>query len=121
MRLEITATAYQDLDEIEAYTVRVWGAAQAEKYLDSIYAAIDRIMEAPSHLLKSNARISANLVFYRVEKHLIFCDLNEDCLSVLTIQHAARDLPSRLAKFEASLPSDAAILHKKAQATRKNA
>jgi plasmid stabilization system protein ParE len=113
MRLEITATAYQDLNDIEAYTLGVWGAKQAEKYLDALYAAMDRIMEDPLHLLKSDDRISAHLVFYRVEKHFIFCDVTEDRVSVLTIQHAARDLPARIAELETSLPTEAEMLHKK--------
>lgn len=114
MRLEITARAYQDLDEIEAYTLRVWGPQQSEKYLDTIYAAIDRIMENPSQLLKSNDRISENLFFYRVEKHFIFCDADENRLSVLSIQHVARDLVARIGELEANLPKEAEILHKKA-------
>lgn len=114
MRLEITASAYQDLDEIEAYTLRVWGPQQSEKYMNTIYAAIDLIMESPGQLLRSDDRISENLFFYRVEKHFIFCDVDENRLSVLSIQHVARDLPVRIGELEASLPKVAEILHKRA-------
>lgn len=112
--LEITASAYQDLDEIEDYTTRTWGAAQAERYLGILYAGIDRIMANPVKVLRHDDRISEHLVFYRVEKHFIFCDLSDDRLSVLSIQHAARDLPSRIAELESQLPEEAEILHKQA-------
>lgn len=112
--LEITASAYQDLDEIEDYTIRTWGAEQAERYLNILYAGIDLIMENPDKVLKHDDRISEHLVFYRVEKHFIFCDLSDDRLIVLSIQHVARDLLSRIAELESRLPEEAEILHQKA-------
>lgn len=115
MRLEITVGAYQDLDEIEAYTARVWGPQQAEKYLNTIYAALDRLLESHGQFLKSDNRISENLFFYRVEKHFIFCDIDKDRLSILSIQHVARDLPARIGDLESRLAEEAAVLHQKAK------
>ena len=109
--LEITANAYQELDEIEEYTEKVWGPAQAERYLNALYAGIDRVMANPGLLLKQDDRISEHLYFYRIEKHFIFCDVSDEHLIVLSIQHAARDLPTRIAELESSLSEEVEILH----------
>ncbi|WP_412057374.1 type II toxin-antitoxin system RelE/ParE family toxin [Bartonella sp. DGB2] len=115
MQLEITFNAYADLDEIALYTTQYWGQKQAEKYLSLIYLAIDRIMENPRALLRSDSQISKNLFFYRVEQHFIFCDLSPKRLTVLTIQNAARDLPARLLDLEKSLKEEAIMLHYRLQ------
>lgn len=117
--LEITASAYEDLDEIESYTTKVWGNAQAEKYLDALYAGIDRMMANPSLCLRQENCISTHLFFYRVEKHFIFCDVTDDRLIVLSIQHAARDLPTRIAELEAALPEEAEMLHERVSRVRR--
>jgi hypothetical protein len=53
------------------------------------------------------------LRFYRVNKHLLVCDVEADAVLLLTVIHASRDITSRLAEMEPTLAAEVEMLHAK--------
>jgi toxin ParE1/3/4 len=108
--LFLTRRAIADLGEIKAYSVEVWGLRAAQAYLAKFEHGFDRLRVAPE-LLRFKQEISGCLLFYRVEKHWLVCDIIEDDLYVLAVRHGSMDLPQRIRKLEPQLELEAQILH----------
>lgn len=108
----LTERALSDLREIETYSIQEWGRRTADKYLADIEAALSRIKEKPD-LLRSEPGLHPQLTFYRVNKHLLVCDADSGAVLVLTVIHASRDIPSRLAELQPSLTAEVELLRSK--------
>lgn len=111
-RILLTERALQDIRDIETYSIERWGAATARKYIDGIESALDRIVEKPD-LVREEPQFAASLRFYRVQKHVLVCDVQDDAIYVLTVVHTSMDIPSRLAKLRPQLALEARLLHEK--------
>ncbi len=96
----------------------VWGKEAAAKYIVDMEAALSRLQEKPD-LLREHEEFHPDLRFYRVNKHLLVCDVQHKAIFVLTVIHASRDIPSRLAELEPTLVTEVELLHKTLQRTRK--
>ncbi len=110
--LALTRRALADLREIERYSVKEWGRKAADRYLDEIEAALNRLRENPT-ILQMEPEFSPGLWFYRVQKHVLACDLNKNQILVLTVLHTSMDLPARLQELEPRLMAEAAWLREK--------
>ncbi|MDP1799554.1 MAG: type II toxin-antitoxin system RelE/ParE family toxin [Planctomycetaceae bacterium] len=110
--LALTRRALADLREIERYSVKEWGRKAADQYLDEIEAALNRLRENPT-ILQMEPEFSPGLWFYRVQKHVLACDLNKNQILVLTVLHTSMDLPARLQELEPRLMAEAAWLREK--------
>ena len=69
-KIEITARAFDDLAEIENYSIKTWGQKIADKYLDDIAVGI-KLLQENSGLLQEFEEFSANLKYYRVKNHFL--------------------------------------------------
>ena len=101
-----------DLAEIERYSVGEWGRKTADKYLDDIQSALDRLKEDP-HVLRLEPDLSPGLYFYRVRKHFLVCDYTGEMIIVLTVIHTTMDIPARLAELEPRLESEVRLLRQR--------
>ncbi len=110
-KLLLTHRALRDLAEIESYSVQEWGRRAANKYPADIEAALGRLEQA-TDLLRPELGGHSKLCFYRVNKHLLACDKDTKAIIVLTVIHASRDIPSRLAELEPSLSAEVELLRK---------
>jgi toxin ParE1/3/4 len=108
----LTERALADLRDIERYSIGQWGRKTAEKYLNDIELALDRLRENPG-LLRLEPDFAPGLFFYRARKHVLVCDVQGQNLTVLTVIHTSMDLPARLAELEPRLTVEAQLLHKK--------
>ena len=108
--------ALSDLREIERYSVKEWGRKAADKYLDDIAAALDRLSENPE-ILHIEPDLIPGLYFYRVRKHILVCDFQGENVIVLTVIHTSMDLPARLVELEPRLVSESQILQAKPRKT----
>jgi toxin ParE1/3/4 len=108
----LTERAISDLREIERYSVKQWGRKTADKYLDDITWALDRLRENPG-ILRLEPDLAPGLFFYRVRKHVLVCDVEGQTVTVLTVVHTSMDIPTRLAELEPRLIAEAEILHEK--------
>lgn len=111
-RVELTQRAVTDLREIEQFSVMEWGRKTADKYLDDIAAGLDRLSENPD-ILRLEPDFAPGLYFYRVKKHVLVCDYNDNVVFVLTIIHTSMDLPARLLELEPRLVAEAQLLRRK--------
>ena len=109
--LLLSQHALQDLAEIEAFSIATWGKRTANKYLAGIEAALCRVRENPE-LLRREDGLHKHLRFYRIEKHLLVCDVQPGTIILLTVVHASRDIPSRLAELEPTLAAEIELLRK---------
>lgn len=111
-KLLITQRALSDINEIEAYSVVEWGRSTATKYLADIEAALLRVQQSPG-LLRPEEDLHPALQFYRVNKHLLVCDVQSQAIFLLTVIHASRDIPCRLAEMAPTLAVEVELLQAK--------
>ena len=110
-KLFITDRALRDIAEIEQYSVKEWGRKVANKYVSDFESALVRIQE-DSELLRAESDLHPDLRFYRVNKHLLVCDVQPKAIFLLTVIHASRDIPSRLAEMQPALAAEVELLRK---------
>ncbi|MCA9259971.1 MAG: type II toxin-antitoxin system RelE/ParE family toxin [Planctomycetales bacterium] len=110
-RLFVTEKALRDISEIERYSVSEWGRKVASAYLSDIESALVRISEN-CELLRAESDLHPDLRFYRVNKHLLVCDVQAKSIFLLTVIHASRDIPSRLAEMQPTLAAEVELLRK---------
>ena len=111
VQLLLTQRALRDIHEIEAYSPAVWGKPTASRYLADIEVALVRLVGQPD-LLRPEPDFHPALRFYRVNKHLLVCDVQPQTIVVLTVINASRDIPSRLAELAPTLTHEIEILHR---------
>ena len=88
------------------------GVDQAAKYISDIETGLTLLQES-SALLRAEEELHPELRFYRVNKHVLVCDVQQDTIFLLTVNHASRDIPSRLAEMQPSLMMEIELLHQK--------
>lgn len=111
-RVVFTQRALSDLRAIEQFSVKEWGRKTADKYLDDLEAALDRLRENPD-ILRLEPDFAPGLHFYRIKKHFLVCDYQDDLVIVLTIVHTSMDLPVRLLELEPRLAIESQLLRTK--------
>lgn len=108
----LTERALSDLREIDRYSVKKWDRKTADRYLDSVELALDRLQTNPE-LLCQEPELAGGFYFYRLQKHLLICDYEEDIVTILTVVHTSMDIPTRLAELAPQLAEEVEFLHKK--------
>jgi plasmid stabilization system protein ParE len=108
-RVQLTQRALGDLREAEQFSIREWGRKTAVRYLDDIAKALDRLQEDPE-ILRLEPDFAPGLYFYRVKKHFLVCDYQDDFIIVLTVIHTSMDLPARLLELEPRLATETQML-----------
>lgn len=108
--IHLTERTLQDLVAIEEYSTDQWGKRVGNRYVDDIEAALQRTSENPD-VLQAEPDFHKNLYLYRVNKHLLVCDMQPGSVFVLTVLHANRDIPERLAELEPALKLEVELLH----------
>lgn len=111
-RVFLTERALSDLDGIERYSIKQWGRKVVDRYLGDIAAALDRIRDQPE-ILRLEPEFALGLHFYRVNKHILVCDVNQRLIIVLTVIHTSMDLPTRLQELEPQLMAEVEFLRNK--------
>jgi toxin ParE1/3/4 len=108
----LTERALADIRNIESYSLEEWGRKTAEKYLDDMATALDRLKANPQ-ILQLEPAFATGLFFYRVRKHFLVCDFDGRTVIVLTVIHTSMDIPTRLAELQPRLIAEAQFLHNK--------
>lgn len=89
-RLRLTPAARGDLSQIWDYTEETWGAAQAEKYLGELYAAMQRLVADPDRG-RACYEIRQGYRRFAIERHVIFYRAETDGLDVIRVLHQRMD------------------------------
>jgi toxin ParE1/3/4 len=117
-KLLLTDRALRDISDIEAFSIGQWGKRTASKYVADLEEALVRVQQRPE-LLRPEAEFHPDLRFYRVNKHLLVCDVQPKAIFLLTVIHSSRDIPSRLAELQPVLAAEVELLRKKLRARTK--
>lgn len=71
------------------------GKDVAQKYLNNIEEALNRLREYPP-LLRQNDDISPHFSFFRVKDHFLVCTRKDDHVYGFSVFYGRMDLPARL-------------------------
>lgn len=118
-KLLLTERALHDIAEIERYWIEQFGRKTANRYIKDIEEALSRLQENPI-LLRAEEDLHGELQFYRVNKHLLVCDVQQGTIFLLTVIHASRDILNCLAEMQPNLTLEVELLRKKLANRRKN-
>jgi len=118
MAIQLTNRTLQDLISIEDYSIDTWGKKVAARYMDDFESALQRISDNPG-LLRSEPNLHEYLYFYRVNKHLLVCDIQPTAIFVLTVLNANMDIPERLLQLEPTLNLEVEMLHEQLAKSKK--
>ena len=110
LTIQLTERTLQDFVSIEEYSIKVWGKKVAARYMSDFESALQRISDNPG-LLRSEPNMHEHLYFYRVNKHLLVCDIQPKSIFVLTVLNATMDIPQRLLELEPTLKLEVEVLH----------
>jgi len=111
-RVHVARRALRDIDAIDRYSIAQWGSQVADEYIAAIDQALETLGGNPTSL-RSRDDISAHLLFYRVRKHFLVCDILDGEVYVLAVVHGSMDLPARIAELEPMLIAEAEALHRR--------
>ena len=89
-RCALRPRAQRDLEDIWDHTVRTWGAAQAEKYLRQIEAALATITRDPQ-IGRSCDDIRAGYRRFPTGSHIVFYRIDAEVIDVVRILHQRMD------------------------------
>jgi toxin ParE1/3/4 len=117
-KLLLSERALRDIADIEAYSIAQWGTRTAGKYIVDLEQAMARVKENPQ-LLRPQADFHTDLRFYRVNKHLLVCDVQPKAIYLLAVIHASRDIPNRLVELQPMLAAEVELLHRKLNERKK--
>ena len=110
--IKLTDRAFDDLDEIEQYSITQFGHQIANKYIADIEQGL-HLLQENSQLLQSVEGFSSRLKYYRIRNHFLICTEIKDILFVLTIKHVQMDVINRIAKLEPTLLLEVEVLLKR--------
>ena len=116
--LLLTDRSLSDIAEIERFSIEQWGKKTAARYIADIEAALLLLQENPA-LLRAEDDLHPELRSYRVNKHLLVCDVQQSTIFLLTVIHASRDIPDRLAEMQPSLTQEVELLHQNLSMSKK--
>ncbi len=91
IKVKLSDLAVADLVDIEDYTARTWGGAQADKYLGQLEQRFYWLAEHV-HLGKFRTDIAQELYSFPEGRHIIFYRFNGDMLEVARLLHRSMDV-----------------------------
>jgi toxin ParE1/3/4 len=90
MKVKLSARAQQDLIDIYATGVRLFGVAQADRYQDGIEAAFDFIADYPFASRERPGAVRAARV-HPYKSHLVVYCVQSDGVFVVRVRHGHED------------------------------
>ena len=98
MRLRLSRRAYADLDSIYADTIARWGQAQADRYLNALWAALEKVAATPERWrLRDDLHPGCRICFSG--RHAILFRIHRGRAEIARVLHDAMD-------FRRHLPGD---------------
>jgi len=92
-RDRLTPRAEADLVSISVHTRETWGPAHEERYVRQIFARLEWLAENPK-LGHEREDIAPGYRSFPEGRHVIFYLICSDFIDIISIPHAARDLPN---------------------------
>ena len=89
-KYRLTRRAEADLEDIFEYTLRMWGAAQAESYVRKILQSFDRLASQPN-MGRLREEIAPPVRLLHVERHLVIYRSIDVGIEVIAVTHDRRN------------------------------
>ena len=86
MEIRLTRTASRNLEDIYFYTLREFGAVQAERYRQRLDEAFRRLALFPQMGVRSTGRTRR----FEVESHLVFYRIEQSALVISRVLHSSQ-------------------------------
>lgn len=91
LKIRLSKTAENDLENIWRYTLVNWSENQAQKYISLIEQGLHLLLDNP-FLGKLRPDIKAWYRAFQIEKHLVFYLVSDNYIDVLAIPHIRMDV-----------------------------
>jgi len=105
----LTDRAFENISEIEEYSISTWGKKVADKYLDDMELGL-KLLQENAGLLQDFEEFSGKLKYYRIKNHFLICTEIENKLVVLTVKHVQMDIINLLNQLEPTLAIEVDLL-----------
>jgi toxin ParE1/3/4 len=90
LKIRLTQTAEQDIEDIWIYTISEWGEDQADNYVALIEKGFSQVLDNP-YIGKVRPDVKNGYRALQVKKHLIFYRVGTEFIDVLGIPHIRMD------------------------------
>lgn len=90
LKIRLSQTAEQQLEDIWFYTLSEWSEEQANQYVGSIEQGIRRLLEYPL-LGKARPDINKEIRVLQIQKHSIFYRVSSEYVDIIGILHGRMD------------------------------
>ena len=95
MRMRLSKLALGDLDSIYSDTVEKWGREQADRYVGAIWAAFEKVAQAPERWrLRAELHPGCRICF--IGRHAILYRIHEGRVEIARVLHDAMDFPRHI-------------------------
>jgi toxin ParE1/3/4 len=92
MRLRLSKLAHTDLDSIYTETIAKWGQVQADRYINGLWDALERVATIPERWrLRDDLYPGCRIYFSG--RHAILCRIHEGRVEIACVLHDAMDFP----------------------------
>lgn len=93
--MRLSKLAFGDLDSIYSDTVEKWGREQADRYVGAIWAAFEKVAQAPERWrLRNELHPGCRICF--IGRHAILYRIHEGRVEIARVLHDAMDFPRHI-------------------------
>lgn len=97
MRMRLSKLAVGDLDSIYSDTVAKWGLEQADRYVEAIWSAFEKVAQTPERWrLHNELHPGCRICF--TGRHAILYRIREGRVEIARVLHDAMDFPRHIPK-----------------------
>lgn len=87
----LAALAYEDLEEIDRYTLETWGEEQRVRYITGLFEHFEKIAASPG-LGRARPELAEGVHALPYQRHVIFYELHGGRCHILRVLHERRDI-----------------------------
>ncbi len=92
MKLRVAPAALEDLQDIDDYSIKIWGVEQADRYLAMLWTTFEQLMQTPEKWrLRPELHPDCRICF--AGRHAILFRVKDGVLEVARVLHEAMDYP----------------------------
>lgn len=94
----LSERAAQDIVDVYAYSLTRWGEEAADRYIEGLYLALERLAAHPDRNSSRNKR-SAPFRMIAAQQHFILYEALGNEIVILSIMHQAQNVEKRIANL----------------------
>jgi toxin ParE1/3/4 len=87
----LTPRAKTDLENIWLYTLQTWSEAQADKYINDMFARFEWLAKQPK-IVKKRDDVAPNYYSFKHRQHVVFYLIRCKAIDIIGIPHKQMDI-----------------------------